>query len=54
MWLRKLFMCWWGGCGGRISDNNHGVIWECHRCGAFARYPWEDIEVRRQRLSSSD
>ncbi len=49
MWLRKAFMCWWGGCG-----KVQGEFWRCHHCGKFARYPWEDAETRHRRLSSSD
>jgi len=31
--LRKLFLCWWGGCGGEIMIvHGNTVFWECQYC----------------------
>ena len=32
--LRKLFLCWWGGCGGEIMIvRGKTVFWQCQHCG---------------------
>ena len=36
MWLRKLFICWWGGCGMVQRDDAVGCWGECLRCGKIA------------------
>lgn len=35
--LRRLFMCWWGGCGGIVDGDKIGVHWKCPRCGKITR-----------------
>ena len=33
LWLRRVFMCWWGGCSGLIEyDRRGGTVWRCPRC----------------------
>lgn len=36
MLLRKLFVCWWGGCGMSQRDNATHLWGECTRCGKVA------------------
>jgi uncharacterized protein YceK len=33
--LRRIFMCWWGGCGGviRLDAQGEGPYWRCATCG---------------------
>jgi hypothetical protein len=37
IWLRKLAMCWWGGCGGTIDYDCQGIRWRCQACGKINR-----------------
>ena len=46
--LRRLLMCWWGGCGGHIKLDDMGVYWCCPRCGKITR-ALRDLSVRRRR-----
>lgn len=34
--LRKMFVCWWGGCGMVQRDDNTHIWGECLRCGKVA------------------
>lgn len=34
--LRKLFVCWWGGCGMVTQSDDQNVWGECLRCGKKA------------------
>jgi hypothetical protein len=36
IWLRKLFVCWWGGCGMVTQVNDTHVWGQCQRCGKTA------------------
>lgn len=49
IWLRRVFMCWWGGCGGQIDHDKHSVFWRCAHCGKMDRMPaigkhWEPLD----------
>jgi tRNA(Ile2) C34 agmatinyltransferase TiaS len=33
---RRIFMCWWGGCGGTI-DHDGSVYFKCKTCGRITR-----------------
>jgi hypothetical protein len=38
IWLRRIFMCWWRGCGGTIEyDRRGGVVWKCKHCNRVSR-----------------
>jgi hypothetical protein len=34
MLLRRIFLCWWGGCGGKIEmrHNKRTIFWACTIC----------------------
>jgi hypothetical protein len=33
IWLRRVFMCWWGGCGGTTEGDKTHVWCRCRTCG---------------------
>jgi hypothetical protein len=37
IWLRRLTMCWWHGCGGTIDRDSQGIRWKCFYCGKCVR-----------------
>lgn len=38
IWLRKIIVCWWGGCGMVPRDDDTGCWGECLRCGKRAGF----------------
>jgi hypothetical protein len=35
--LRRLLICWWGGCDGHGDYDEHSVYWRCTHCGKVVR-----------------
>lgn len=32
IWLRRIFMCWWGGCDMELHHDRDHIYWLCPHC----------------------
>ena len=33
IFIRRLLLCWWGGCFGKVDHDDIGVHFKCLKCG---------------------